>query len=222
MGVPLPARVERDTTTHVAVRRGSRTLVGVGVAGHTYLEAPGDTRLWHGLRLSSPERTWCELASILSLPDLVAAGDYLIHHVLPHTTISLLHDEVERWHARRGYRLLLAALHLLSERSESRKESLLRVIVTLGGIVGVVANLRIVTASGFKFRGDLAIPTRKVIIEYQSNYHAVPAQFRKDMTRKSRLAADGWLVIEVNTDDLDDPNELCARIQTLISSRPHF
>jgi very-short-patch-repair endonuclease len=36
------------------------------------------------------------------------------------------------------------------------------------------------------------------------------------MTRRSRLEAAGWTVIEINADDLRDPNELIDRIATTL------
>jgi hypothetical protein len=39
------------------------------------------------------------------------------------------------------------------------------------------------------------------------------------MTRKSRLAADGWLVIEINAYDLRNPDELVARVRTALAGR---
>ena len=34
---------------------------------------------WHALRICSPALIWCELGALLTLSDLVAAGDYLLH-----------------------------------------------------------------------------------------------------------------------------------------------
>ena len=59
-----------------------------------------------------------------------------------------------------------------------------------------------------------------MVIEYQSRFHESPVDFRTDMTRISRLEADGWVVIQVNADDLDDPGELLARISRVLASRP--
>jgi very-short-patch-repair endonuclease len=221
-GLPLPTRLEKSLIVHVAVTRGTRTLVGRGIRGHTYLRTPDDTRMWNGLAISSPERVWCELATELDLGDLVAVGDHLVHRDLPATSIAALGRAIEVWPGRRGMRMLVEAHPLLSERSESRKESQLRVIVKIGGILGVRANYEIRTSSGFTYRGDLAIPERKLIIEYQSGFHNSPEAFRADMTRISRLAMDGWYVMQVNSDDLRDPLELCQRIWQVLADRPTF
>ena len=219
MGVPLPARLERSRALHVAVAPPRRAPSGRGVRGHTFTASANDVRLWHGLRISSPERAWCELAGTLDLPDLVSAGDYLIQRRLPLTSLDALVDAVAHFPGRRGIRILQSALPLLHDRSESRQESRLRVIVVLAGLAGLEVNFPVTTSGGFNYRGDLAFPDNKVFIEYQSELHRSPEAFRADMTRISRLEADGWYVLQVNIRDLDDPTELVQRIRRLLVLR---
>lgn len=59
-----------------------------------------------------------------------------------------------------------------------------------------------------------------MILEYQGDYHRDPRQFRADMTRFSKLEADGWYVIQINANDLANPQELVARIGQVLSTRP--
>jgi very-short-patch-repair endonuclease len=221
MGVPLPARLERSRILHIAVAPPRRGPNGRGVRGHTFTAGANDVRGWHGLRISAPERVWCELAVSLDLPDLVAAGDYLIQRRLPLTSVGALADAVADFPGRRGIRMLQAALPLLHDRSESRQESRLRVIIVLAGLAGLEVNYPVTTSGGYNYRGDLALPDHKVIIEYQSELHRTTEAFRADMTRISRLEADGWYVMQVNVRDLDDPAELVQRIRRLLVLRAH-
>lgn len=221
-GVPLPFRHERSLELHVAVPPPHRAPAGRGIRGHTLSFAPSDVGVWRQLRMCSPERTWCELGALLSLADLVAAGDYLIHpdrNTPALTTGARMADALEQYPGRRGRRRLRAAVGLLDAASESPQESRLRVIILLGGLPDVVANLPITTSGGFHYRADLAFPEFKVIVEYQSEWHNSPAAFRADMTRVSRLEADGWYVILVNKDDLDNPAELLRRIRQVLATR---
>lgn len=71
----------------------------------------------------------------------------------------------------------------------------------------------------FRYRADLAFPWPKVLIEYHSDYHSDPDNFRADMTRRARLEPDGWIVMLINVNDLRDPDELIARIRTVLASR---
>jgi very-short-patch-repair endonuclease len=219
MGVPLPWRHESSALLHVGVRAPLRAVRAQGAIGHKLRIDDVDLREWGGLRITSPARTWCDLAPLLQLGDLVAAGDYLIHWELPLTHRGGLFAAMDRHPGRRGRANLLAAIDLLDERSESRQESRLRVLVTTAGVPGVVANMPIRTSGGYDYRADLAIPDKKVIIEYQSRFHDGAKEFRADMTRISRLEADGWYVIQVNKDDLDTPEELLQRISLVLSRR---
>ena len=219
MGLPLPLAHHKDLTIHVAVPAPSRSSVAKGVSGHKVQLMGGDSREWHGLRVSTPERVWCELGAVLSLPDLVAVGDYLIHWERPICSEADLAAAAQRYPGRRGRGLLVEALAHLDDHSESPQESRLRVILALAGIEGLIANLRI-PVRGKSFRADLALPRWKVAIEYQSDYHRDPDQWRKDMTKRESLASVGWHTMEVNADDLDDGPELAARVRAVLASRP--
>lgn len=222
LGVPLPSRYERSLLLHVAVPPPHRAPTGRGIRGHTLSVAPEDVGMWRGLRICSPDLIWCQLGPLLAVVDLVAAGDYLLHAGRKRPALSStqsLTDAAARYPGRRGRRQLRTALALLDAASESPQESRLRVTILLGGIPGVVANLPITTSGGFHYRADLAFPEFKVIVEYQSGLHDSPAAFRADMTRVSRLEADGWRVILVNKDDLDNPEELLQRIRRVLTQR---
>lgn len=217
MGVPLPSALENDPQVHVSVPRPRVAPRGRLVVGH--VSSSADLRHWQGVRVSPPGRAWCELGRDLKVADLVAAGDFLIHRELPITNAAELALAVDGWGRRAGCAALRDALPLLSDRSESPRESILRVLLVRAGIPGLVPNLPIRTSGGFGYRADLAFPGHKVIVEYQGRFHDNSASFTNDMTRKSRLEADGWHVIEVNARDLDNPAELIARIRRVLARR---
>jgi very-short-patch-repair endonuclease len=175
-----------------------------------------------GIRTSSALRTWCELSGILSLEDLVAVGDFIIHWANPLASHTEMVDFARNFPGPRGRNRRRAALPLLHERSESRRESILRILFVRAQLPGLEVNFPIRTSGGFRYRADLAIPRVKVVVEYQSAFHESPERFRSDMTRKSRLTTDGWTVVEVNSDDLLRPRELLARLNYLLRTRERF
>jgi very-short-patch-repair endonuclease len=132
-----------------------------------------------------------------------------------------MYSAMLRHPGQRGHRRLVRAFPQQYDRAESRRESLLRVIVVNAGIPGVVANVWITTSGGYGYRGDLVILERKLIIEYQSRFHDGTKEFDSDMTRISRLEADGWYVLQINNRDLADPAELVQRIRNILGNRPH-
>lgn len=219
MRIPLPMALERTRLLHVAVPSPQRAPKAAGTVGHSFLIEPTDLRDWGGLRITTPERTWCDLATVLNIPDLVAAGDYLIHWETPMASLGSLELALRRHRGRRGRAKLIRAIDQLDDRAESPKESHLRLIVKHGGIEGVVVNYWIRTSGGYEYRADLAVPTRKFTIEYQSRFHDVSKNFQSDMTRISRLEADGWFVMQVNNEDLKNAPELVQRIRTALKDR---
>jgi very-short-patch-repair endonuclease len=218
--VPLPPALEHSRTVHVAVPSPRTAPTGKGIRGHSVQVSAGDVRTWSGLRVSSPQRTWCAIASLLTVPQLVAAGDYLIHWESPLASRADLVEAVERHGSRSGCAELRESLALLDDHAESPKESELRVIVVRAGLTGIAVNLPITTSDGYRYRADLAFPRKKTIIEYQSRFHESPLNFRADMTRISRLEADGWVIIQVNNDDLANPDELVRRVLRVLAGRP--
>ena len=214
--IPLPLRLEQSLLLHVGVPAPARAPRVERVVGHKFQIEESDIQNWYGLRVTTPERTWCDLATVLSVPDLVAAGDYVIHWELPLASREALYSAMLRHPGQRGHRRLVRAFTLLNDRAESRRESLLRVIVVRAGIRDVEPNLWITTAGGYRYRGDLVIREKKLIIEYQSRFHDGTKEFDSDMTRISRLEADGWYVVQVNNHDLGDPAELVQRIRRVL------
>lgn len=215
---PLPRWAETgDLQVGVA---GGTAPTGRGIAGHRITVGPADVVTLDGIRLTAPARTWLDLGAVLSLDDLVAVGDHLIHHAAPLTDRATLAAMVRAHQGRRGVRRLRDALELLDERAESRRESRLRVLLVRAGFTGIRANEWIETSEGYHYRGDLVLPDHLVVVEYQSAWHDDPARHRADMTRRARLQADGWLVFEVHRDDLRTPAALLARLTRALHHRP--
>ncbi|MDM4763333.1 DUF559 domain-containing protein [Galbitalea sp. SE-J8] len=217
-GAPLDRRWERRIEIDIARPDPERAPRGRGIAGRSLTVGDRELAHRHGIRVTSPSRTWCDLGALLSLADLVAVGDYLVHWRLPLSTRDALRHAVRTSGVRRGIRMLRAALPLIDERSESRRESILRVLLSAAGIRGLSANHEVVIR-GRRFRIDLALPDRMVAIEYQGEYHADPAQRRRDMTRRQTLESAGWFVIELNSDDLRDAEELVRRVLQVLARR---
>jgi very-short-patch-repair endonuclease len=219
LGVPLPYRLERENRLHIGLPTPVRAPHASGIIGHRLDLSPDHLVATRGLVHTSPARTWCDLASLLNLYELVAAGDFLAHWKLPSATVPDLRRTSRSFVGRRGMATIREALPLLNNRSESPPESVLRVILAQAGLPSPRINHEIVlTEDGSVVRTDLAFDKKRVLIEYQGDYHRKKTdQWRKDMTRRSRLEAQGWIVIELNANDLKDPNELVARIRLFLA-----
>lgn len=218
-GAPLDWRWENSPLIHVTVPSDEAPPHARGLRGHHAPMPTTDVALMNGLRVTSAARTWCDLSSLLPLEDLVAAGDHFIHHRMPLTTIPELSSRVWQLAGRRGVRTAREALPLLHDRAESRPETLLRIILVHAGFRPEINHTLIDTETGRARRPDFLLREERVILEYQGDYHRTKEQWRKDMTRRSRLEAQGRRVMELNADDLKDAAELVARIHALIALR---
>jgi very-short-patch-repair endonuclease len=132
------------------------------------------------------------------------------------TTIAELADAVDRYPGRRGIRNLRLAAPLLDDNVRSRRESLFRVFLIAYGFSGFVTNLPL-TLFGKYHEIDIAFPALMVALEYEGDYHRDQKEWRKTMTRRARLEAAGWRVMQLNADDLRDPVELAARIRAFLA-----
>lgn len=219
-GAPLPWALETREELDIAVTAGNAAPHARGIRGHHMALDRTDVSRAHDLLVTSPARTWCDLASQLSLGDLVAVGDYLLHWRRPLTTREQLDAALRRMSGRRGVVLAREAIDLLSDRAESRPESKLRVIIIRAGLpMPEVNHSEVMTESGRSRRFDLVFRRWRLVLEYQGDYHRSKEQWRKDMTRRSELEADGWYVMEINADDLRDPAALVARIRAVLARR---
>jgi hypothetical protein len=212
-GIPLPPEASFPRRAiEVGVPSDRRAVRREEVIGRKLAVPAEELVLIHGRAVTSPERTWCDLAGELTLPQLVAAGDWMLHVGL--TTREALVRAVERHPGRRHRGRLLRALPLLDGRAESPKESELRVILVLAGMPEAVPQVVIRSADGrFIARVDLLIEEYGEVLEYQGDHHRTDkAQWRRDRAREAELEAEGLHVTEVTADDLATPTLLIDRL----------
>ncbi|TFD29664.1 hypothetical protein [Cryobacterium cryoconiti] len=221
IGIPVPLPLSERDEVHIGVAAPDRSLRSNGIVGHSLRLDRTDLRLWHGLPVTSPARTWCDLATVLTLRQLVAAGDYLIHRRMPLVTLQELAGAVE-WHAgRRGHALLRQALPLLSDRAESPPESEVRVITVTHGLPKPLVNHPIHDRHGRLIaRADLYFRDYGELVEYEGDHHRTDlAHWRRDLTRTADVEAEGLHVTRVNADDLHHEAALAGRIAANLRRR---
>lgn len=179
-----PERVSRGMTrTHRPEFRAHRRV---------FDEA--DRTMINGLRVTSLERTWIDLAPRLSLPDLVAAGDSALR---AGATLESLADVIRRSRRLRGVCRAREALPLLDRRSRSRPESHLRVAATAPNLPRFEVNEPVYRdAGGWLAEPDLSLADAKIALEYQGEEHAEIRRMRKDITRAADMRDERWLVLD--------------------------
>lgn len=196
-GLPLPRSVERDSTLHVSTP--GRPPRVHGVVGHRNSHGSAHVVVVNGLRASSPVDTWRALAGILSLDDLIAAGDALVRRENPPSTLVELADAVAGNPNRRGSRALARAFALVRERADSPRETRTRLLIVRDGMPEPMVNPKIVNEYGaFLGYGDLVYFAYKILIEYDGETHFSQKQVYRDIERLDALAAAGWRIVRLN------------------------
>lgn len=200
-GLPLPMQLEVEPCVHVSVVAPTRAPRGVGVQGHRVDIRPAVVLLGD-LRVATPVAAWCQLASVLDLDDLIAAGDGLLGGRHPLATTEEVAAAVGEYTGRRGSKRLREAERWLRPRVESRRETFLRLLMVRSGFPEPQTNCDIPLPAGTKrVRGDLVYFEYRVLVEYDGQQHRTDdVQYNRDVERLHDLRAAGWIVITVRKD----------------------
>lgn len=149
-----------------------------------------------GVRVTTPARTAFDLGRRLAHDQAVAAMDALLR------IGGAKPEEVRAVAARHlrasGRRQALAAAASADPRSESPRESLLRLAVQQAGLPPPVPQFEVRVDGRFVARLDLAWPELKVALEYDGAHHRDRDQYGRDLTRHNALRAAGWVVFQVD------------------------
>ncbi len=200
--LPMPSA---DEPVHVGVPRTSRAPRRSGVVGHQVTDPLAGVVYRGGLPVVDPATLFCQLATELSLHDLVAVGDTLILRPVyqqrerrPWVPLPELGERVGCYRGR-GKRAASTALALIRRGAESRPETLVRLAIMDAGLPEPEVN-PVIRDSGGRFlgRGDLVYRRWWTIVEYDGEQHRKStAQFDHDVQRLEGFANNGWHVVRI-------------------------
>lgn len=217
-GIWIPNFSGIEVTTP-ATARGSSYTTSVQrqtVIAHRRIVPAEDVRSWHGLPSLSPARTWLDLAPLLDLPDLIAAGDSALR------AGASVEEITARATAARGLRGVVKirrAAPLLNARSRSRPESRIRAGIVLAGLPEPKVNVAVHDAFGqWLAEPDLHYELAKLALEYNGADHATTKRMGKDATRLLCLQRDDWTVRTYTAvDAFHRLDQVAADVQGLLS-----
>lgn len=219
-GMPLPLALEWQALQRpvIGVALPANRIRRAGVVGRALQLRPGDVGVARGIRVTTPARTWVDLAALMSLPRLVAVTDHLIARRRPFISLAGLHHVHAEAGAGRGARARADALMLCSAGSESPRESELRAILLLAGLPMPETNVEIYDHERFVARVDMLYRAAGVVVEYDGEHHVTPAQWSRDQRRRAELESLGYRVAVVTARDFDDPTAMISRIRRYLSA----
>ena len=211
-GVPVP--VDGLDRLHVC---GAGQVHRRGVVAHDRAGGDAIHGSIHGVRVTSPERTFVDLAAESTDADLLAVGDALVSRslVTPAALISASAAATGRRGAVRARRI--AALVRIGV--DSPMESMLRLLILADGLPEPVVGRDVVWQGRWLARPDLSYPAERVAIEYDGLHHERSARQRqRDICRNEDLIDAGWVVRTVTARDvlgrLDVSSTACASCST--------
>lgn len=217
-GFPLPSRLRGDVL-HVSVMKPARAPRLKGIAGHHCMPGTVSVVTHSGLRLSGFVDTWCALSAQLSLDELVIAGDWLVRRKRPLASLEQLRAAAKSFAGRPGARVLATALALVRERTDSPRETRLRLTLVRAGLPEPEVNFKICDAAGrFIAFGDLAYPKHRVLVEYDGAHHREDEdQFNRDVDRLDDIMQLDWRVVRINKSHTQA--QIVARVTAALRAR---
>lgn len=210
--VPAP----RDALIHVSLVCPYEPRIA-GVVAHRVLELP-DAHLVQGLRVTSPGRTFVDLAGRLDLPALVAAGDALARMTGSTEDLQMAIDAGTK---RRGIRLAREALRYVDLRADSAPESHLRLLLTQAGLPPDLVNEEIVDEFGRRIaKPDIGYWVQ-LALEYEGRHHQLdPRQWESDIQRDAAYQDADWHLIKVTAAMLyQRPHQLVEQVAQVLRRR---
>lgn len=211
--LPLPLRLADGPTVHLSlpVREGGAVQVRRrNVSAHRTALPVDDVHRVDHWAVTSPERTFFDLAPALTTDKLVILGDAIVcahpdDRPSTRRTLSTPARLVERCagsHAR-GVRAARAALDLVRVGSDSPPETQLRLAVVRAGLPEPVLNVVLAVRGRRRLVfPDLAFRQHRVSVQYDGAHHADPRQHRRDIERADVTVAAGWVEVRISADDL--------------------
>lgn len=211
-GVEIPFRDRRDERVHLTIPPGSGAESRVDRRLYRLPMDVRDAVRKGSLPVTSPARTWRDLAGILQPPALLAATDQMLNG---HASRRELADELARRPRGRGCARARQVLPIASPLADSPMESVLRWLIHDAGLPMPVLQHPVRDSGGVVVAAaDMAWPERKVLVEFDGDVHRERKTFVKDRRRQNRVVTAGWLILRFTSADVyGDPEGVLAQIR---------
>jgi hypothetical protein len=211
-GLEIPFRDRGDDRVHVTIPAGSTAESRTDRRLYRFPIEDRDVVRRGSLPVTSPARTWRDLAGVLSPPALLAATDQILNGLAGPRELAA---ELARRPRGRGCARARLVLPIGSPLAGSPMESVLRWLIHDGGLPMPQLQHPVRDATGVAIAdADMAWPARKVIVEFDGDVHRERTTFVRDRRRQNRLVAAGWVILRFTSADVyGDPQGVLAQIR---------
>jgi very-short-patch-repair endonuclease len=194
--VPL---VGEDPRVHLTVPREARLRQRSDRRIH-FSDVPApETRRRHGVVVTSPSRTWMDLAAVVPPAALLAVTDQMLARGFPEDEFPAI---LRRATGRRGVAAARRVAARGDRRAGSPMESVLRWLLLEAGVSPPILQHVVRTGGRFVGQVDMAWPDRRVLVEFDGNVHRDRKVFVDDVRRQNGLVLAGWTVLRFTSADV--------------------
>lgn len=197
LAIPLH---REDGPVHVTVSTGSAVRARRDRAVHRSPLTPEEVTASDGFPITTPARTWRDLAAVLERPALLAVTDQLLAKRCTRGDL----DRQLRWRpSGRGAARCRDVLPLGDPRSESPLESWTRWLMQEADLPAPDLQGEIHDAEGwFIGRADFVWWSHKVLVEFDGDHHRDRKAWVGDVRRQNALVAAGWTILRFTSADV--------------------
>lgn len=223
-GLVLPPWLSDSNELHLSKPRKLPGTRRTGISGHTVLVFPGEVECLDGLWISTPARTWLDLAGTLPLNELICMGDQLIRiprpdfegRATPHATVAQLRAMLDRHKNLQGIVRAREALELMRVGADSAPETLMRLAMLDAGLPEPELQLKLWNNKKSP-SADAGYRARRIALQYDGVHHRDPEQMHSDRRRDKAFRSAGWTVLVFTDEDLaDDFRRAVRRIKDAV------
>ena len=173
-----------------------------------------------GLPVLPVEQVWIQLAAILTLDDLIVAGDFLTRRKSPLSSLAKLGEAVANAGTFPGVSRARSALVEIRPGTDSPMESKLRLLIVRAGLPEPVIGHTVYFEGAFIGTPDLAYIRERIALDYDGKVHrATERAYLDDVERRNLFADAHWRYITVTKDNIRVPRSLLARLERLLADR---
>jgi len=225
----LPPWLEEDWRIHIARGRSDGKPRRRNVVGHRLTFQPGEVVMYDGVRVTSPARTWLDLAGLLTVDELIAAGDSVVvahgpdfpRPKEPLASIGDLRRMIASHPGMRGVKTARLAIDEIRVGADSPQETKMRLALARTTLGEPVLNRVIRNSWGLPaVWPDAAYPEQRISLQYDGFHHSDPQQARFDAARRATTERLGWNEIRVFKDDLEGDKPFLLEKVRAVLKRP--
>ena len=216
-GLQVPL-VSHDERVHLTVPPGSRVRSRADRRIHCSDVPAPERRELRGLPVTSPSRTWLDLAAVVPPAALLAVTDQMLARGFPEDEFPRI---LGRSPGRRGVVRARDVLPCADALAGSPMESVLRWLIHEARLPRPVLQHVVRGGDGaFLGRVDLAWPQMGVLVEFDGDVHRERDVFVNDARRQNGLVLAGWTVLRFTSADvLGRPEWVVATICSAVAGR---